>query len=151
MLSRLKYSSHHNILGVNKMSRHLEVFGSIGIKYYQYLYYFNMKNSIRRVKRTILGLLLIIPSLFYFSMFSYTSDAETLPNNSNICKCFGSSDGIQVNDDYNKTFCSPSAYQRGSNQKVISYSLFGDVNSVSHLERRYFEGIQGNLRLMRRL
>ena len=34
-----------------------------------------------------------------------------------------------VNIPYNETTCSRSAYRRGSGQKIVGFSIYGDLNS----------------------
>jgi len=51
----------------------------------------------------------------------------------------------------NKTTCSRDAWNRGSHQKVVSFSFFGSVNSSRNEERQYFQGIEENLSLVTKL
>ena len=44
--------------------------------------------------------------------------------------------------------CSYSSFQRGPHQKIIGYSIYGDLNSKHAKVKGYFEGIQGNLELL---
>ena len=41
------------------------------------------------------------------------------------------------------------AFQRGTNQKVAVFSFYGDKSSDKHKQRKYFGGIEENLRLVR--
>ena len=49
-----------------------------------------------------------------------------------------------------QTTCSSDAFNRGPHQKVISYSFYinGNVNSTHNKEKKYFDGIVGNLKLI---
>ena len=53
--------------------------------------------------------------------------------------------------DYNDTACSNVAFLRGSEQKVISYSLFGELESIENKTRGYFDGIENNLKIILKL
>lgn len=57
---------------------------------------------------------------------------------------------IQVNNNnsndnnaipYNDTTCSTDAYERGSGQKVIGFSFYGDINTDYSKKKGYFEGM----------
>ena len=49
---------------------------------------------------------------------------------------------------YNETTCGRDAYRRGTGQKIVGFSFYGDVNSTVSIEKGYFDGIVGNLKLM---
>jgi len=49
---------------------------------------------------------------------------------------------------FNQTTCGNDAYLRGSHQKIVGFSFYGDVNSDYSKKKGYFEGIIGNLELM---
>ncbi len=49
---------------------------------------------------------------------------------------------------FNETTCGRDAYRRGAGQKVVGFSFYGDVNSTVAIEKGYFDGIVGNLKLM---
>ena len=49
---------------------------------------------------------------------------------------------------YNETTCGHDAYRRGAGQKIVGFSFYGDVNSTVSIEKGYFDGIVGNLKLM---
>jgi len=49
---------------------------------------------------------------------------------------------------FSQTTCGRDAYQRGSNQKVVSFSFYGNPESKQHRKRKYFEGINENLQEM---
>ena len=49
---------------------------------------------------------------------------------------------------YNETTCGRDAYRRGVGQKIVGFSFYGDVNSTVSIEKGYFDGIVGNLKLM---
>ena len=51
---------------------------------------------------------------------------------------------------YDKTTCSPRAYLRGKGQKIIGFSYYGDSRSAHHQKKKYFEGIQNNLKLLQK-
>ena len=46
------------------------------------------------------------------------------------------------------TTCSIDAFERGSGQKVVSFSFYGDINSEYVTAKGFFEGIISNLKLM---
>ncbi len=53
---------------------------------------------------------------------------------------------VQLED----TTCGIDAFRRGSGQKIVGFSFYGDVNSPHAIEKGYFEGIDENLRLMQK-
>ena len=50
---------------------------------------------------------------------------------------------------FSGTTCGWDAFRRGSNQKVVGFSFYGDTSSGAHQARKYFDGIEENLRLVR--
>ena len=52
---------------------------------------------------------------------------------------------------FSETTCGRDAFQRGSNQKVVGFSFYGNTSSRSHKLKKYFEGIEENLSLVRSL
>ena len=46
--------------------------------------------------------------------------------------------------------CSQAAYLRGPNQKVVSFSYYGDPNSFKHKRREYFNGIFRNYKAIQK-
>ncbi len=50
--------------------------------------------------------------------------------------------------EFSETTCSQDAFRRGSGQKIIGFSYYGDINSNKSIEKGYFEGILDNLKLM---
>ena len=44
--------------------------------------------------------------------------------------------------------CSYHSFYRGAKQKIVSFSFYGNPNSTQGKERKYFEGIQKNLKEM---
>ena len=48
----------------------------------------------------------------------------------------------------NTTTCSQSAYFRGPNQKVIAYSIYGNLSTSHSQVKGYFDGIEGNLDIL---
>ena len=53
--------------------------------------------------------------------------------------------------EFSKTTCGFDAYQRGSQQKVVSYSFYGNPTSKEHKKRKYFAGIEENLKAIQSL
>ena len=49
---------------------------------------------------------------------------------------------------YNETTCERDAFARGSRQKVVAFSFYGDVSTQLSIKKGYFEGIEGNLNIM---
>ena len=52
---------------------------------------------------------------------------------------------------FSDTTCGRDAFRRGSNQKVVGFSFYGNTSSSAHKSKKYFEGIKENLRLVRSL
>ena len=52
---------------------------------------------------------------------------------------------------FNSTTCGWSAYQRGSHQKIVGFSFYGNSNSSVHNAKQYFVGIKENLEKMTEL
>ena len=50
---------------------------------------------------------------------------------------------------FSDTTCGQDAFQRGSNQKIAGFSFYGNSSSNVHKARKYFGGIEENLRLVR--
>ena len=38
------------------------------------------------------------------------------------------------------TTCGEDSFRRGANQKVVTFSFYGDTNSYNHKEKKYFQG-----------
>ena len=74
---------------------------------------------------------------------------ETFPLSS--CNCSRTLSNVKKNNSlqFTDTTCSMEAFQRGSNQKVVGFSFYGNSSSQAHQSRKYFEGIEENLRLLR--
>ena len=51
---------------------------------------------------------------------------------------------------YNMTSCGESAFARGSGQKVVGFSYYGDASSDHHKSKKYFKGLVDNLEAMPR-
>ena len=52
---------------------------------------------------------------------------------------------------YNETSCNRDAFARGSGQKIIGFSIYGDAGSTLVVEKGYFQGIEENLKLLPQL
>ena len=50
---------------------------------------------------------------------------------------------------FSDTTCGWEAYKRGANQKVAGFSFYGNTSSSVHKAKKYFEGIEENLRLVK--
>ena len=48
-----------------------------------------------------------------------------------------------------QTYCSESAYIRGSHQKIVAFTFYGNISNEKHKKRQYFEGIEANLKSMK--
>lgn len=106
------------------------------------------------------GLLIVVPAIsfttFLIALLSSQSGTDSLKHaNDNAvskrCTCeediLGSKnevDGIS----FEKTTCSYRSFLRGSGQKIIGFSYYGDSRSAHHQTKKYFEGIQNNLQLL---
>ena len=70
-----------------------------------------------------------------------------------MCKCARE---IYVDEEFdfeakdNFSTCSQAAYLRGPNQKVVSFSYYGDPNSFKHQRREYFNGIFRNYKAIQK-
>ena len=49
---------------------------------------------------------------------------------------------------FEDTTCSHVAFRRGEGQKIVGFSYYGDSRSEHHKEKKYFDGIMNNLKLM---
>ena len=49
---------------------------------------------------------------------------------------------------YRQTACGWDSFRRGSGQKVVGFSFYGDINSNLSIEKGYFEGLLENLKLI---
>ena len=69
------------------------------------------------------------------------------------CKCNRTLINVEKNNSvqFSNTTCGWEAYKRGSNQKVAGFSFYGNPSSGKHKLRKYFEGIEENLRLVKSL
>ena len=50
---------------------------------------------------------------------------------------------------FSDTTCGRDAFRRGANQKVAGFSFYGNTSSSVHKAKKYFEGIEENLRLVK--
>lgn len=66
------------------------------------------------------------------------------------CKCKRTIQVVESAEiiDYNQTTCGQDAFARGSGQKVISFSFYGDIKTEYSKKKGYFDGLEGNLKLM---
>ena len=69
------------------------------------------------------------------------------------CDCRRTLTSLQEYDDspakFEDTTCGRDAFQRGSRQKVAGFSFYGNTSSSAHKAKKYFSGIQENLKLLR--
>ena len=69
------------------------------------------------------------------------------------CKCSRTLSNVEENQNnpvqFSDTTCGREAFQRGSNQKVVGFSFYGNESSGVHKLKKYFDGIEENLRLVR--
>ena len=49
---------------------------------------------------------------------------------------------------FTATTCGIKSYLRGKGQKIIGFSYYGDSRSKHHQDKKYFEGIKNNLKLL---
>ena len=69
------------------------------------------------------------------------------------CKCKRKLKGGNPNIpsiSYNQTTCGRDAFRRGTHQKIVGFSFYGDIHSDYSKKKGYFQGIIGNLKLMPR-
>ena len=69
------------------------------------------------------------------------------------CNCSGTLSNVKKNDSvpFSQTTCGWGAFQRGSNQNVAAFSFYGNTSSDEHKLKKYFGGIEKNLRLLKSL
>ena len=67
------------------------------------------------------------------------------------CNCSRTLFNVETDNSvqFSQTTCGGDAFQRGANQKVVGFSFYGDSSSELHQFRKYFDGIEENLRLVR--
>ena len=84
-----------------------------------------------------------------------TQENPKPPNSSRVkmehCNCsrYIKSTFLGKDIHYNETSCSRDAFARGPGQKVVAMAFFGVQTAKSNAEKGYFEGIKGNLDLLR--
>ena len=49
---------------------------------------------------------------------------------------------------FNETTCGKDAFQRGPGQKVIAYSYYEATRRLGNMNRKYFEGLEANIKLL---
>ncbi len=109
---------------------------------------------------TQLSLVVALREYTIFFLNCYPTCSQTKSVNMQHCPCTRdievpsdsystsvSTDGLPY--DLSNTTCSSDAFLRGSGQKVVGFSFYGDLNSDKMKIKGYFEGIVGNLELMR--
>ena len=69
------------------------------------------------------------------------------------CDCSRTLASLQEYDNssarFEDTACGRDAFQRGSHQKVAGFSFYGNTSSSAHKSKKYFSGIEENLKLLR--
>ena len=67
------------------------------------------------------------------------------------CNCSRTLYNVQEDNSvsFSDTTCGRDAFNRGSHQKVAGFSFYGNTSSSSHKSKKYFAGIEENLRLLR--
>jgi hypothetical protein len=66
------------------------------------------------------------------------------------CRCLRDVAKRSITDNYSHTTCNREAFLRGPGQKVVAFSLFGDLDSDRSKRRGFVEGIAANLDLVER-
>lgn len=61
--------------------------------------------------------------------------------NNGLCPCAATDSSLMINK-YYRSMCNQQADSRGSNQSVVSYSLFGDPEKDSIVLKRYFSSLE---------
>ena len=63
------------------------------------------------------------------------------------CKCLRTIQRKEeiIKTDFSQTTCGQDAYQRGSHQKVVAFSFYGNPKAREQRKRKYFQGIEKNL------
>ena len=104
------------------------------------------------------GLFLLL-FLFFFLYISPVNVFQTVNNSANTtwvkfkldnCNCertlavFENTNGTL----FPQTTCGRDAFHRGSKQKTIGFSFYGDPNTPRHKSKQYFQGISENLNLL---
>ena len=98
--------------------------------------------------------------LLFYSIFKFydkidvkssVKKSKTIPLEH--CDCQRTLVNIEENEinsvQFSDTTCGRDAFQRGANQKIVGFSFYGNSSSNVHKARKYFGGIEENLRLVR--
>lgn len=109
---------------------------------------------------TQLSLVVALREYTIFFLNCYPTCSQTKSVNMQHCPCTRdievpsdsystsvSTDGLPYS--LNDTTCSSDAFLRGSGQKVVSFSFFGDLEANVNKKRGYLRGTSENLKLMR--
>lgn len=92
-----------------------------------------------------LGIILML----VFIKLNFPQDYVTV----SLTKCSCEREIIKLEEDnsvkLSETTCGRDAFSRGSNQKVASFSFYGNTSTEEHKLKNYFAGIEENLRLLR--
>ena len=118
----------------------------------------------RSRNRTSLFFLLLLLSFFAFLYRTRSTDHDNSKLEDDVksktfllerCSCSRTLVAGAENENnsvkFSHTTCGQDAFQRGSNQKVAGFSFYGNTSSLVHQSKKYFEGIEENLRLVRSL
>ena len=97
-------------------------------------------------------------NLLFYTIFKFSDNIDVKSSVKKTiqlehCNCgrtlFSTEDNNSVQ--FSDTTCGRDAHQRGSNQKVAGFSFYGNSSSNVHKARKYFAGIEENLRLLKSL
>ena len=105
-------------------------------------------------------MVLIFTSIYSPQSYSHRGQKTTKSFKLEPCDCIrtltspekkNNSEELQQQSVFNSTTCGWSAYQRGSHQKIVGFSFYGNSNSSVHNAKQYFVGIEENLEKMTEL
>ena len=115
--------------------------------------YFQNNSEVLEATVRIIGKYFIIFTWKQFMFQTITKHSSRDSKSFSLLNCNCSRTLFNVETDnsvqFSQTTCGGDAFQRGSNQKVVGFSFYGDSSSELHQFRKYFDGIEENLRLVR--
>merc|ERR1712050_178408 len=79
-----------------------------------------------------------------FNVSNSTKPNRDIVINLQYCKCqrrMQRKENI-IQTEFAQTTCGQDAYQRGSNQKIIAFSFYGNPKTKEQRRRKYFQGIE---------
>ena len=93
----------------------------------------------RRVALYVLWLLFLLYFFFVKTRNSHIRPADSVPYDEYECGCPRFGPSLRNGDDF--SLCSEWSSSRGANQKVVAYSVYGDINR-KEVNRQYYSEIE---------